>query len=96
MSYLRRFWQFDHNQVEEPLPVYRRALANAEDGTVAIASVTFKDKIESTNLATEKYQIEKFPFQVGFMNNLAELLSSPPDEISELNGVELVRKKVIQ
>ena len=30
------------------------------------------------------------------MNNLAELLSSPPDEISELNGVELVRKKVIQ
>ena len=30
------------------------------------------------------------------MNNLAELLSSPPDEISELNGVELVKKKVIQ
>ena len=29
------------NQVEEPLPVYRRALANAEDGTVAIASVIF-------------------------------------------------------
>ena len=58
--------------------------------------MTFKDEIESTNLATEKYQIEKFPFQVGFMNNLAELLSSPPDEISELNGVELVRKKVIQ
>ena len=28
------------------------------------------------------------------MNNLAELLSSPPDEISELNGVELVRQKV--
>jgi len=58
-----------YDQVEEPLPVYRRALANAEDGTVAIASV-------------------------GFMNNLAELLSSPPDEISELNGVELVRQKV--
>ena len=32
--------------------------------------------------------------QVGFMQNLAELLSSPPDEISELNGVELVRQKV--
>ena len=30
------------------------------------------------------------------MNNLAELLSSPPDEISELNGVELVKKKVNQ
>merc|ERR1712192_136480 len=58
-----------YDQVEEPLPVYRRALANAEDGSVAIASV-------------------------GFMNNLAELLSSPPDEISELNGVELVRQKV--
>ena len=28
-------------QVEEPLPVYRRALANAEDGSVAIASVSF-------------------------------------------------------
>ena len=28
------------------------------------------------------------------MNNLAELLSSPPDEISELNGVDLVRQKV--
>ena len=28
------------------------------------------------------------------MNNMAELLSSPPDEISELNGVELVRQKV--
>ena len=35
-----------------------------------------------------------FSSQVGFMNNLAELLSSPPDEISELNGVELVRQKV--
>ena len=33
----------DCNQVEEPLPVYRRALANAEDGTVAIASVRFPD-----------------------------------------------------
>ena len=35
-----------------------------------------------------------FSSQVGFMNNLAELLSSPPDEISQLNGVELVRQKV--
>ena len=33
----------DCNQVEEPLPVYRRALANAENGTVAIASVRFTD-----------------------------------------------------
>ena len=47
-------------------------------------------------LQLKKYQIEKVCSQVGFMNNLAELLSSPPDEISELNGVELIRKKVIQ
>ena len=58
--------------------------------------MTFKDKIESTCFRTEKYKFEKFRSQVGFMNNLAELLSSPPDEISELNGVELVRKKVTQ
>ena len=47
-------------------------------------------------LQLKKYQIEKVCSQVGFMNNLAELLNSPPDEISELNGVELVKKKVIQ
>lgn len=47
-------------------------------------------------LQLKKYQIEKVCSQVGFMNNLAELLNSPPDEISELNGVELIRKKVIQ
>jgi hypothetical protein len=32
--------------------------------------------------------------QVGFSTNLARLLTSPPDQISELNGVELVRRKV--
>ena len=75
----------DSHQVEEPLPVYRRALANAEDGTVAIASVSFEEYF---------FGIKNFFFQVGFMNNMAELLSSPPDEISELNGVDLVRQKV--
>ena len=33
---------------------------------------------------------------VGFLCNLAELLQSPPDKISPLNGVELVRNKVKQ
>lgn len=32
--------------------------------------------------------------QVGFSTNLAALLDSPPDEISNLNGVDLVRQKV--
>jgi purine nucleosidase len=32
--------------------------------------------------------------QVGFSTNLANLLASEPDEISELNGTELVEKKV--
>ena len=58
--------------------------------------MTFKDEIESRYFKTEKYKFDKFRSQVGFMNNLAELLSSPPDEISELNGVELVKKKVNQ
>ena len=31
---------------------------------------------------------------VGFLTNLAHLLESEPDEFSDLNGVELVRKKV--
>lgn len=31
---------------------------------------------------------------VGFLTNLAELLASPPDDISPLSGVELVRDKV--
>lgn len=33
---------------------------------------------------------------VGFLTNLADLLQSPPDEYSKLNGKELVRKKVKQ
>jgi hypothetical protein len=32
--------------------------------------------------------------QVGFSTNLADLLASPPDEVSSLDGVELVRRKV--
>lgn len=32
--------------------------------------------------------------QVGFSTNLARLLKSPPDEVSPLSGLELVRKKV--
>ena len=32
--------------------------------------------------------------QIGFFTNLATLLASPPDEISPLTGIELVRKKV--
>ena len=31
---------------------------------------------------------------VGFLTNLANLLTSPPDEISDLNGQDLVRQKV--
>ena len=33
---------------------------------------------------------------VGFLTNLADLLQSPPDKYSKLNGKELVRKKVKQ
>lgn len=31
---------------------------------------------------------------IGMMNNIAELLKSPPDDISPLSGIELVRKSV--
>ncbi|MBT1711982.1 nucleoside hydrolase [Fulvivirgaceae bacterium PWU5] len=33
---------------------------------------------------------------VGFLTNIANLLQSPPDEHSKLNGTDLVRKKVTQ
>ena len=52
----------------DAVTVLRRALANAKDGSVAIA-------------------------QVGFSTNLANLLDSKADDISPLNGVDLVRKK---
>jgi inosine-uridine nucleoside N-ribohydrolase len=53
----------------DAVTVLRTALANAEDGSVAIA-------------------------QVGFSTNLANLLDSPADQISGLNGMELVNRKV--
>ncbi len=56
-------------QAPDAVRVLRTALADAADGSVAIA-------------------------QVGFSTNLANLLDSPPDEISPLAGNELVRKKV--
>ncbi len=49
--------------------LYRKLLANAEDGSVVIASV-------------------------GFSTNLIRLLSTPADEYSELDGKELVARKV--
>ncbi len=33
---------------------------------------------------------------IGFLTNLADLMESQPDQISDLNGLELVRKKVKQ
>jgi inosine-uridine nucleoside N-ribohydrolase len=56
------------NDVPDAIAVLRKALADAEDNSVAVV-------------------------QVGFSTNLANLLKSKPDDISSLNGVELVRKK---
>lgn len=53
----------------DAVTVLRKALAQADDHSVAIA-------------------------QVGFSTNLANLLKSDADDISPLNGVELVRQKV--
>ncbi|MBB3208087.1 hypothetical protein FHS27_003914 [Rhodopirellula rubra] len=53
----------------DAVAVLRRALATADDHSVAV-------------------------IQVGFSTNLAALLASAPDEISPLNGVELVTTKV--
>ena len=56
-------------QVEEAVPVLRRALAGAEDQSVIISSV-------------------------GFLTNLAQLLTSPPDQHSPLTGAQLISLKV--
>ncbi|MEW4564824.1 nucleoside hydrolase [Bremerella sp. JC770] len=56
-------------QAPSAVSVLRKALADAEDGSVVIC-------------------------QVGFSTNLANLLTSPADEVSSLNGVDLVKQKV--
>ncbi|WP_417744461.1 nucleoside hydrolase [Rosistilla oblonga] len=53
----------------DAVTVLRKALADAEDGSVVIA-------------------------QVGFSTNLADLLKSKPDDVSPLDGMALVKKKV--
>ena len=57
------------NELPEPVPLYRKILAEQEDSSVTIVSV-------------------------GFLPNLGQLLRSEPDEFSELNGLDLVAKKV--
>lgn len=56
-------------QAEDAVVVYRRALAAADDHSVAISSI-------------------------GIHTNLAALLRSPPDSLSNLDGWHLVAKKV--
>lgn len=58
-----------NEDAEDAVRVYRRILAEAEDGGVTIATI-------------------------GYMTNLADLLDSPADDLSPLEGRELVRRKV--
>ena len=55
----------------------------AEDAVVLLRQVLSKAEDHSLVIV-----------QVGFSTNLANLLKSSPDEISELSGIELVQKKV--
>ncbi len=57
------------DKAPEALLVYRKTLADAPDGSVAIISV-------------------------GFLMNLTDLVNSKGDDVSPLDGVELVKKKV--
>lgn len=57
------------NTAPDAVQVLRKALADAEDGSVVIA-------------------------QVGFSTNLRNLLDTPADSVSDLNGTELIKKKV--
>ena len=74
------------SQVEEAVPVLRRALAGAGPGEV--------NRPITNGLQTVHMQV--VIASLGFLTNLAGLLASPPDQISDLAGRDLVREKVLE
>jgi hypothetical protein len=65
---------------------YSRDLASGKDAPEAVAL------LRKTLAAAKDHSVAIA--QVGFSTNLARLLDSPPDDVSSLNGLDLVKKKV--
>lgn len=72
----------------DPVVLYRKALSEAEDGSVTIASIGFLDNVSFTAVYSIRGPLIRW--------QLSGLLNSTADSYSDLSGRDLVARKVIE